>query len=203
MKKAGEITSALSDDCAKAMELFCMYLQSLSQNLVQLVGGTIFALAIRWSVTLFQLTGVVLMVFVVVAQGVVLSKIASLVSVRTGEAVSTANEVITSMRTVRSMAGEEKEVDRYSKQLEKVQKLGYINAIVKGIGFTIIYFLFHAAQAIGFWWGAVELGNGDLSIGSFIKVYGMVLIAQLGLFEVMGILPELFKSQSSISKPIT
>jgi ATP-binding cassette subfamily B (MDR/TAP) protein 1 len=198
IKKAGSLASGLSDDASKATDVFSPYMQTLSQNTVQFIGGIIIALVSDWQMSLFNLVAIPLMLVVFGVQGPIISKVATLASVRSGESMSTANEVITSMRTVRSMAGEDKEVERYSKQLSRVGVLGFITSMTKGIGILFVYFFFHGAQAIAFWWGGREMQDGTSNIGNFIKSFGLILMASIGLFEILGIMPEVIKSQASI-----
>jgi ATP-binding cassette subfamily B (MDR/TAP) protein 1 len=198
IKKAGAIANAVSDDASKATDLFAQYLQVVSQCMVQIIGGLIFAFVIRWSITLFHLTGAAFFFMATAVQAVILSKLATQTSIRTGDSMSTANEVITSMKTVRSMAGEEKEVSRYSRLLDRIKLLGLMTSLTRGVCSMLMYWFFHAAQAIAFWWGAVELNNGSIGIGDFVKVYGFMLVCQIATFDMMNVMPDFFKSQASI-----
>ncbi len=126
-----------------------------------------------------------------------MTKLATLTATRSAEATSTANEVITSMKTVRSMAGEEKEVQRYTQDLNKVGKLGIYSSITKGVGILFTFFLVNGSQAIAFWWGGVEIQNGTSNIANFIKSYGLLLMAIVALFDLLGVMPEFVKAQAS------
>src|SRR3989338_4938947 len=111
------------------------------QNLTQVVVGVVLALVANWQMALLQLVGIPCMLVVQIFQRPILAKIATKISQLSGGSVATANEVITSMRTVRSMAGEEKEVKRYSKELDRVNFLGFFNALTKGLGIMFTFFL--------------------------------------------------------------
>jgi ATP-binding cassette subfamily B (MDR/TAP) protein 1 len=197
IKKSGSLAHALSDDAAKTTDMFATHLQTVTQNMVQLIVGVAMALASSWAMALLQLVGLPLLFFVLMFQGPILSKLATISSQRSGDSVSTANEVITSMRTVRSMAGEEKEVSRYSQQLSRVSLLGLFNSLTKGVGIMVMFFFVHGAIALAFWYGGVQLQQGSINIGQFIKVFGLSLMSIIGVFASLTVMPELIKSQAS------
>src|SRR5690606_29242178 len=108
-KKSGSLLSNMSDDMQIVQTAYGMKLPQMVQFVTQVIGGLAFAFSSSWSMTLVLLaSGPVIMIFVSIVGG--FTKVATQKASEANEiAVSTATEVISSMRTVRSMAGEMKE----------------------------------------------------------------------------------------------
>ncbi len=116
-----------------------------------------------------------------------------------GDSVSTSNEVISSMRTVRSMAGEEKEMARYTNNLSKVRKTGFLFSLVKGMAIFMSGFANWGAVALSFWYAGRLLQSGVMDAGTLIRVFGSLLMALIGFVQIFLIFPEVAKSQASIA----
>lgn len=78
--------------------------------------------------------------FILMVAGGLMKTIAEKTSASNQQAFATATEVLSSMRTVRSMAGEEKETTRFHTELSKITKFGIIKGVVNSIGFGLIVF---------------------------------------------------------------
>lgn len=65
-------------------------------------------------------------------------------------AIDTANEVITSIRTVKSMAGEEKENFRFKKFLNQVNRIITGKALTSGISMSVVHFSLWMSCAVAF-----------------------------------------------------
>ncbi|KAL0480917.1 ATP-binding cassette, subfamily B (MDR/TAP), member ABCB1 [Acrasis kona] len=197
IKKAGGLAHSLSDDVGRATDVYSTQLQTMTQCMAQVVVGFILAMTSNWAMTLLIMCSVPLMFFNVIVFRKLLSFLATKISTLMGDSVSTANEVIGSMRTVRSMAGEEKEALRYSQNLNNTRKYSFVNSLVKGLTFGPIAFYVWGAVALGFWWGGVLIQRGDLQTAEFIKVYGFCLMTVIGLQQIIAILPEIIRAQAS------
>jgi ATP-binding cassette subfamily B (MDR/TAP) protein 1 len=66
------------------------------------------------------------------------------------KAIDTANEVITSIRTVKSMAGEEKENFRFKKYLNQVNRIITGKALTSGISMSVVNFSLWMSCAVAF-----------------------------------------------------
>jgi ATP-binding cassette subfamily B (MDR/TAP) protein 1 len=198
IKKAGALAHTLSDDAAKATDVFAVHLLTITQNFFQAVIGFAMAMASNWAMALLQMSGIPLMIMIQMVVRPIAMKVAITISKRTSESVSTANEVITSMRTVRSMAGEDKEVARYSAQLDKVAFMGFINAITRGTSIMFTFFFIFGSVGLAFWYGGKMMQWGTLNIGNFIKVFGLGLMTTMGLLFTIVLIPEVIKAQASM-----
>ncbi|KAL0489882.1 ATP-binding cassette, subfamily B protein [Acrasis kona] len=199
IKKAGALTHALSDDVNKATEVYSTHLQTLTQCLCQVIVGFVLAMIANWAMTLLVLTSIPLAVFIIVVFSGILRFLATKTSNIMSDSVACANEVIGSMRTIRSMAGEEKELSRYSNNLDKVQYYAFFNSLIKGCILGPIIFFIWGGVSLGFWYGGQLLQAGTLDAGNYIKVFGFCLMTIMGLLQTVGIVPEFIKAQASAS----
>jgi ATP-binding cassette subfamily B (MDR/TAP) protein 1 len=103
------------------------------QFLAQLVVGFILGMIANWTLCLLMFTCVPLIILILLFMTPILNILAKRSSKQTSGSAAAANEVITSMRTVRSMSGEQKELARFRQSLSSVQATGWLNAAVKGV----------------------------------------------------------------------
>jgi ABC-type multidrug transport system fused ATPase/permease subunit len=197
IKKAGSIANTLSDDASKVTDAFSVNLQDLFQYGTQFVVAIILALIANYAMALLEMIAIPLMLITFGVAGRVLDILGRKQGRLLGDSVSTANEVISSMRTVRSMAGEEREIKRYVKDLKKIRKIYLINSAFKGVAFGAVLFFIWGAIALAFFFGGKLVYWGQLNVGNFIKVYGLVLLAIIALMQVFNVIPEIIKAISS------
>lgn len=101
------------------------------------------------------------------------------------------------MKTVRSMGGEYKEIERYRKNLARVKLTGFLRSLMQGLSMAGFSFSIWGAVALSFWYGGKMIGDGTFNVGGLVKVFGVMLFAVIGLAQIMQILPEFVKAQTS------
>ncbi|CAD5206734.1 unnamed protein product [Bursaphelenchus okinawaensis] len=183
--KTGEITSRLTADTQTMSDTVALNINVFLRNIVQMGGSMIFMLTLCWKLSLVP--------FIVVPVILVASKIFGVyydfLSEKTQEAVAHSNdvaeEVISTMRTVRSFACEDIEGERFYAKLTKTLSVTKQKAFAY-VGFLLTSELFQAIINIAVLWygGHLVLTNQlqkDLLV-SFL-LYQMQLadnIRQLG-----------------------
>uniref|UniRef100_A0A3Q3DTX5 ATP-binding cassette, sub-family B (MDR/TAP), member 11a n=1 Tax=Hippocampus comes TaxID=109280 RepID=A0A3Q3DTX5_HIPCM len=118
------------------------------------------------------------------------------------KAGAVADEVLSSIRTVAAFGGEDKEVNRYDRNLVEAQnwgvKKGSIIGIFQGYLWCIIFLTF----ALAFWYGSqLVIDTKELSPGTLIQVFFGVLIAAINLGQASPCL-EAFASGRAAAKTI-
>uniref|UniRef100_A0A1I7S7I3 ABC-type antigen peptide transporter n=1 Tax=Bursaphelenchus xylophilus TaxID=6326 RepID=A0A1I7S7I3_BURXY len=183
--KTGEITSRLTADTQTMSDTVALNINVFLRNIVQMGGSMIFMLTLCWKLSLVP--------FIVVPVILVASKIFGVyydfLSEKTQEAVAHSNdvaeEVLSTMRTVRSFACEDIEADRFYQKLTTTLSVTRKKAFAY-VGFLLTSELFQAIINIAVLWygGHLVLTNQlqkDLLV-SFL-LYQMQLadnIRQLG-----------------------
>ncbi|CAG0893493.1 unnamed protein product [Darwinula stevensoni] len=106
-----------------------------------------------------------------------------------GKAGAVAEEVLSSIRTVISFGGQNKEVERYEKNLFAAQKMGVRRGMVVGLGGGVAWFMIFASYSLAFWYGPKLIlesrpelgGNGDYDAGVLIIVFFSVLMGAMNV----------------------
>jgi ATP-binding cassette, subfamily B (MDR/TAP), member 1 len=99
----------------------------------------------------------------------------------TQKSTSIANEVISSIRTVKSMAGEQKEDLKFQKTLTKKHPIIFVKAIVIGLGFGAIFGLIWCVVAVCFIYGGYLINLKLMGLGDLIRVFGFMIFTVMGL----------------------
>ncbi|KAL0483802.1 ATP-binding cassette, subfamily B [Acrasis kona] len=199
IKKAGAIANSLGDDISKITDTLGNNFHDLCQYTIQFIVAIILALVANYAMALFNMICIPVILFILGIAGTLLQKLGGKQGRLMGESISTVNEVIGSMRTVRSMAGEKREIKRYSNNLAKTRPLYLTTALVQGIAFSAVTFTIWGCIAMAFWFGGLMIGWGRLDVGGFLKCYGLSLLGVLALVQAFAVLPEVIGSLASIN----
>ncbi|XP_044073835.1 bile salt export pump isoform X2 [Siniperca chuatsi] len=198
----GELNTRISDDINKInnaiADQVCVFIERISTFvfgfMVGFIGG--------WKLTL-----------VVIAVSPLIGIAAGLTSMAVGrlagqelkayaKAGAVADEVLSSIRTVAAFGGEEKEAERYDRNLVDAQNLGMkkgtIIGIFQGYLWCIIFFCF----TLAFWYGSkLVIDTKEQSPGTLIQVFFGVLMAAMSLGQASPCL-EAFASGCAAAKVI-
>jgi ATP-binding cassette subfamily B (MDR/TAP) protein 1 len=197
MYSSGSMIKSLSEDVSKITSILNNDLLTFAQYFGQALIGIILALVTRWQVALLGFTSIPIMLVCVSVGSFIMDLLSRRSTKQLAISVSTANEVIGSMKTVRSMAGEQKEMARYTEELGRVSRIGIISGIVSAISFSVIAFCVWAGVAIAIWYAGKLLGSGDMSVADLIKIWGFIVISVIGMHSLLDTLPTVAKAQSS------
>ncbi|KAI6213965.1 hypothetical protein M3Y94_00213700 [Aphelenchoides besseyi] len=133
--KTGEIISRLSSDCDNVSTVVSNNLNVLLRALCIMCGSLIFMAYLSWRLTLITAIIIPPLGFFLKLYGGWYDRLGEKTQHANAEANNVANEVISTMRTVRSFANEEKEMDRYEQHLAEVIRITQSKCIAE-IGFT-------------------------------------------------------------------
>ncbi|CAM9894606.1 unnamed protein product [Rangifer tarandus platyrhynchus] len=92
-----------------------------------------------------------------------------------------AEEVLAAVRTVIAFGGQNKELERYNKNLEEAKRIGIKKAITANISMGAAFLLIYASYALAFWYGTSLVLSREYSIGQVLMVFFSVLI---GAFSI-------------------
>ncbi|CAF4425289.1 unnamed protein product, partial [Rotaria magnacalcarata] len=98
-----------------------------------------------------------------------------------GRAGAVAEEVFSSIRTVLSYGGQEREEKRYEQHLEDAKKSGIKKGAINGITIGTVWFLIYGAYALAFWYGAKLIREDHYNIGDVFIVFFSIIIAVFNL----------------------
>uniref|UniRef100_A0AAR2KZ58 Bile salt export pump n=1 Tax=Pygocentrus nattereri TaxID=42514 RepID=A0AAR2KZ58_PYGNA len=186
-----KINSAIADQVAIFIERFSTFIFGF---LVGFVGG--------WKLTLVVIA---VSPLIGLAAGLMAMGVARLTGRELqayAKAGAVADEVLSSIRTVAAFGGEDKETDRYDRNLEEAQtwgvKKGAIIGIFQGYLWCIIFFCY----ALAFWYGSkLVIETKELTPGTLIQVFFGVLMGAVNLGQASPCL-EAFASGRAAAKSI-
>ncbi len=113
MKRTGQLLSDMTENMELVQETYTNKLGELATHLTQVLFGFIMALVTGWKISLVMIAILPVMVLILMTTGVGVTFTQKLINMLTGQAANVSNEVVSSMRTVRSMDGEEREKARF------------------------------------------------------------------------------------------
>ncbi|XP_067109328.1 bile salt export pump [Osmerus mordax] len=89
------------------------------------------------------------------------------------KAGAVADEVLSSIRTVAAFGGEEKEAERYDRNLVEAQNWGVKKGTIIGLFQGYLWCIIFLCYALAFWYGSkLVIETKELSPGSLIQVWG-------------------------------
>ncbi len=198
IKKSGKLLSTLGEDVSSMVDGYTMKAALFTQHIGQFVIGIVMALIASWQTALVMLAAGVptigsLLFFCGFAISVLNKKIMHL----SASALTTSSEVIGAIRTVRSMAGEEREQQRFKNDLVKLQRVGFYKAVASAIMLGGMQFFTWAVAGLAFWYGGTLVASGTLAPGKLFQVFGNMLFSVLGAALALSEVQNFFKSAAA------
>uniref|UniRef100_UPI0037E85483 bile salt export pump n=1 Tax=Semicossyphus pulcher TaxID=241346 RepID=UPI0037E85483 len=198
----GELNTRISDDINKINNAMADQVSIFIERISTFVFGFMVGFIGGWKLTLVVIA---VSPLIGIAAGLMAMAVARLTGRELeayAKAGAVADEVLSSIRTVAAFGGEEKEAERYDKNLAEAQawgvKKGAIIGAFQGYLWCIIFLCF----ALAFWYGSkLVIDTKELSPGTLIQVFFGVLMAAMNLGQASPCL-EAFASGRAAAKSI-
>eukprot|EP00039_Didymoeca_costata_P013288 m.199762 g.199762 ORF g.199762 m.199762 type:complete len:832 (-) comp15729_c0_seq11:1660-4155(-) len=167
--ETGDITSRLTSDVTKVVEMIPLNINVFLRSIVQGVGVVVLMASLNWELTLITFASVPLVTVISKFYGNYYQKLSKKVQDSLASANNVAEQTISSIRTVRSFAYEKGEVDRYSEELMVAYRLKIHQAIVY-VGYMSVFTMLPLlVTALVLWYGGVLIGKGQITGGVLIS----------------------------------
>ncbi|EGD72703.1 ATP-binding cassette transporter subfamily B member 1 [Salpingoeca rosetta] len=176
-QKTGALSSRISSDVPQIQEALGDKVASFLQFLGMFLAGYVVGFVYGWKLTLVT-TGMVPLI--AIGSAIMGKYIAQASSGGQGfyaAAGSVADEVIRMIRTVIAFDTQDREVERYHKELEGARKAGERGGLIQGCGMGFTFMMIYLTYAVTFWFGSYLVGEGDLTAGQVLTVFFSVIIA--------------------------
>ncbi|CAF1420960.1 unnamed protein product [Rotaria sordida] len=98
-----------------------------------------------------------------------------------GKAGAIAEEVFSSIRTVLSYNGQEREEKRYEQHLDEAKRNGIKKGVINGATMGLLWFIICCTYALGLWYGAKLIRDEGYNIGKVLIVFFSILVAVFSL----------------------
>ena len=181
-RRSGELTSRISSDLAVLQTLMATWISELSRQSLFLVGGIILLTLTHPRLTTTTLAVVPVVVGSAFFFGRRLRRASTGVQDKVAEAMGTADEAFSQIRTVQSFVREDEEVSRYRGLLGEVVDRAVERAKHRALLFGVVGFVAFAGVVAVLWQGGQLVLEGALTPGALVKflLYAITVAAAVG-----------------------
>ncbi|CAH8544276.1 unnamed protein product [Dicrocoelium dendriticum] len=180
-QEVGNLVKYLSEDIDTIESAIGVYLTDFIQNLTSFVAGLVIAFVSIWKLTLVACSMLPLIVAGFVSFGVISRHFLPKEFQSYAKASSIAEEVFRAIQTVFAFGGEEREISRYSEQLDAASVVGVKQASCYGLAGGFISFSIYSSAALVFWYGVSLMRKEECDAGSVVLVFLNLIIGSLFL----------------------
>ncbi|KAL0479356.1 ATP-binding cassette, subfamily B (MDR/TAP), member [Acrasis kona] len=195
---SGKIIKSLSEDVARLSGVIEFDVMNIMIAVGQIVSGFILSMVTSYKIGLLGFTSIPIMVLLVITSSLFISFLSRGSTLQSTKSVSTVNEVVTSIRTVKSMAGEKKEVMRYNQEIRSTSTFDFVSALLYSTCCSLIVFFIWGSTSLAMHYAGVMLQVGSMSINDIIWIWGFVSITVQGLQNLLYYIPEVLRIQNII-----
>ncbi|XP_071802901.1 ATP-dependent translocase ABCB1-like isoform X2 [Asterias amurensis] len=183
--ESGELNTRLSEDVDKIRMGIGDKVGQTLYLITVFLGGIVLGFIKSWKLTLVILAISPL----IVASAGLMAKVLQTFSKKEfdsyAKAGSIAEEVLSSIRTVVSFGGQQKELARYTTMLEGAKSQGIKRNTAQAAGIGVVYLVMFGAYGLAFWYGTklfleMELLPGDILVVFFAVLFGAFSFGQAG-----------------------
>jgi subfamily B ATP-binding cassette protein MsbA len=181
-RRTGELTSRLSADLVVLQSLLNTWLSELSRQSLFLVGGIVLLTLTHPRLTTTTLAVVPMVVGAAIIFGRRLRRASMGVQDRVAEAMGTADEAFSQIRTVQSFVREEQETRRYGALLSGVVDAAIRRAWLRAVFFGVVGFIGFGGVVAVLWQGGRLVLEGLLTPGALVSflLYAITVAAAVG-----------------------
>jgi subfamily B ATP-binding cassette protein MsbA len=181
-RRTGELTSRLSADLAVLQSLMSTWISEMSRQILFLIGGIVLLTLTHPELTTTTLAVVPVVVAAAFGFGRRLRKASTGVQDRVAEAMASADEAFSQIRTVQSFHREAEETRRYRAQLADVVVAAVRRAKIRAVFFGVVGFVAFAGVVAVLWEGGQLVLDGALTPGALVSflLYAITVAAAVG-----------------------
>lgn len=181
-RRTGELTSRFSADLATLQSLLSTWISELSRQSVFLIGGVIMLTLTHPRLTVTTLAVAPVVVGAAFFFGRRLRRASTGVQDRVAEAMGTADEAFSQIRTVQGFVRERFEIERLRRMLAGVVDAAVHRAALRAAFFGIVGFVAFAGVVAVLWQGGQLVLDGLLTPGALVAflLYAITVAAAVG-----------------------
>ncbi|CAG5865570.1 unnamed protein product [Menidia menidia] len=198
----GELNTRISDDINKINNAIADQVSIFIERISTFIFGFMVGFIGGWKLTLVVIA---VSPLIGLAAGLMAMAVARLTGRELkayAKAGAVADEVLSAIRTVAAFGGEEKEAERYDRNLVDAQNWGVKKGSIIGVFQGYLWCIIFLCYALAFWYGSkLVIDTKELSPGSLIQVFFGVLMAAMNLGQASPCL-EAFASGRAAAKAI-
>nr|CAB3219616.1 multidrug resistance protein 1A-like [Phallusia mammillata] len=183
LNSAGELNTRLADDVSKIQSGIGDKVSMAIMNITRFIGGLVIGFIYSWQLSLVILAVSPLLACAAIMMFKVIATFTKKELDAYAAAGGIAEEVISSIRTVVAFGGQEKEVERYSKNLEQARSVGIRKGFFAGFSLGSLMLVMFSTYGLAFWYGSTLVIGGTLQVGELLTAFFGVLIGAFSLAQ--------------------
>ncbi|KAM9766569.1 bile salt export pump [Menidia menidia] len=178
----GELNTRMSDDINKINDAIADQVAIFVQRFTTFVCGFSIGFVKGWKLTLVIIAASPLIGIGAGLMALFVAKLTGMELQAYAKAGAVADEVLSSIRTVSAFGGENKEVDRYDKNLVSAQRWGIRKGLIMGFFTGYMWLIIFLCYALAFWYGSTLVVDAEeYTPGTLLQVFFGVLVAAMNL----------------------
>lgn len=176
---SGEVVERMSGDTFLIQDAMGEKVGKFIQFLATFLGGFVVSFVKGWLLTLVMLTIIPPLVFSGALLAQVLTRMAIQGQNAYTEAANTADQTISSIRTVASFTGEKKAIEKYNKSIKIAARASVRKGVATGLGAGAVMFVMFCGYSLGVWYGGKLILSNGYTGGHVITVILALITASL------------------------
>ncbi|PAV80705.1 hypothetical protein WR25_03311 [Diploscapter pachys] len=167
--KTGDLVSRLTADCATVSSTISNNLNTFLRNGVMLIGGVIFMFILSWRLAMVTFIAVPFIGLITKLYGAYYDRLSERMQNTIARANEVAEEVLSTMRTIRSFACEKREATRFNGLVNKTLDVSKKKAVAF-MGYTWIKEFFDSVLLVGvLFYGGHLVMTGKMTVDELIR----------------------------------
>ncbi|GAB4820940.1 hypothetical protein N2152v2_007986 [Parachlorella kessleri] len=200
---SGVLSSKLSADALAVKGQFGDSMGMVTQNLVTLIGGLVLAFVFGWKMTLVVIGALPLIGIAATIQTKSFISASGKEDESYAQANQTAAEALSNIRTIAAFGMEHQVFNLYGEKLLGPTKEARKRASNSGIGFGFSQFAMFGVYALAFWFGAIQVKNGENTFEQILKVFFSIFLSAMGAAQAQAFFPDVAKGKAACMNVFT
>jgi ATP-binding cassette subfamily B (MDR/TAP) protein 1 len=153
-----------------------------------------------WRLTLVMMAMLPVIMGIAVFMAVMMKRQARVTRENFAQAGEISEEVLQHVRMVQLFGGEQREVDRFSANLDRAGHAGLRKEFITAIGIGSCYGITFASYGLAFYYGSILIRDGRNNVGEVTAVFLSVILGSFGVGLALPTIGALAESQGAASK---
>lgn len=175
-RQVGAVMSRVTSDSGRLQDFLVDGLPYMVINGLMLVGILVALFSMSWQLTLY----VLIPIPAIIAWGILFWKRMRRFFTKWmqawGDAMSRVNEALTGIRVVKAFAQEQREIGVFRSRNDKLTRVGIQAEVNRGVFFKTMTLLTASGVMIVWYYGGLEVIDGDLTLGTLLAFYSYMML---------------------------
>ncbi|XP_061632910.1 ATP-dependent translocase ABCB1-like isoform X2 [Phyllopteryx taeniolatus] len=181
VNETGTLNTRLVDDVYKIQEGIGDKMGMLIQSLSTFIASLVVGLSIGWKLALVILAVCPLLGLSAAIFSKVVTSFTAKEQAAYAKAGAVAEEVLSAIRTVFAFSGQQREIQRYHKNLEEAKNMGIKKAISSNTAMGFTFMMIFLSYALAFWYGSTLVRSKEYTTGTVLTVLFALIFGAIAL----------------------